>query len=161
MSDFFGQLWKEYSLSDSRYMTSDPFVLCMESITAVLWGPASYLTAYMIATQSAFRHPLQALVSTGQLYGDVLYYATSLFDHYFRGIAYCRPEAYYFWTYYFLMNFFWIVIPGCESPGLSDRLQNCLQTLTKGQICSSRAPLQQRRHSGHPKLRGCPRRAIS
>lgn len=35
MGDFFGQLWKEYSLSDSRYMFSDPFVLCMESITAV------------------------------------------------------------------------------------------------------------------------------
>jgi hypothetical protein len=37
--DFFGQLWKEYSLSDSRYMFSDPFVLCMESWTTVgvLW----------------------------------------------------------------------------------------------------------------------------
>ena len=35
MSDFFGQLWKEYSLSDSRYLTSDPFVLCMETVTAV------------------------------------------------------------------------------------------------------------------------------
>jgi hypothetical protein len=33
--DLFGQLWKEYSLSDSRYLTSDPFVLCMETITAV------------------------------------------------------------------------------------------------------------------------------
>lgn len=27
MQDFFGQLWKEYALSDSRYMTSDPLVL--------------------------------------------------------------------------------------------------------------------------------------
>ena len=35
MQDFFGQLWKEYSLSDSRYLTSDPFVLCMETVTAV------------------------------------------------------------------------------------------------------------------------------
>lgn len=33
--DLFGQLWKEYSFSDSRYLTSDPFVLCMETITAV------------------------------------------------------------------------------------------------------------------------------
>lgn len=31
----FGQLWKEYALSDSRYLTRDPFVLCMETITAV------------------------------------------------------------------------------------------------------------------------------
>lgn len=32
---FFGQLWKEYAFSDSRYLTSDPFVLCMETVTAV------------------------------------------------------------------------------------------------------------------------------
>ncbi|CAG8720168.1 5384_t:CDS:2, partial [Racocetra fulgida] len=28
------QMWKEYALSDSRYLTSDPFVVIMESITA-------------------------------------------------------------------------------------------------------------------------------
>lgn len=44
MGDFFGQLWKEYALSDSRYMFSDPFVLCMESITAV-WPPSDLQTA--------------------------------------------------------------------------------------------------------------------
>lgn len=36
-SDFFGQLWKEYALSDSRYMISDPLVLCMETSTVVRW----------------------------------------------------------------------------------------------------------------------------
>lgn len=59
------------------------------------------------------------MVSLGQFYGDVLYYATSLFDHYYLGITYSRPEAYYFWGYYFLMNFFWIVIPGRKSCALS------------------------------------------
>jgi cholestenol delta-isomerase len=48
------------------------------------------------------------------LYGDTLYYATSLFDHYVHGRPYSRPEPYYFWIYYFLMNFIWIVIPLCE-----------------------------------------------
>lgn len=37
--DLFGQLWKEYAYSDSRYLTSDPFVLCMETITAVRFAP--------------------------------------------------------------------------------------------------------------------------
>ena len=36
-TDIFGQMWKEYANSDSRYLTSDPFVLCMETVTAV--GP--------------------------------------------------------------------------------------------------------------------------
>lgn len=31
----FGQLWKEYSLSDSRYLTSDSFLVSMEAVTAV------------------------------------------------------------------------------------------------------------------------------
>lgn len=69
----------------------------------------------MVTSQHPLRHPLQALVSIGQIYGDVLYYATSMFDHYHKGIAYCRPEAYYFWGYYFFLNFIWIVIPACKS----------------------------------------------
>ena len=32
---FFADLWKEYSMSDSRYMTQDAFVSVMESMTAV------------------------------------------------------------------------------------------------------------------------------
>jgi hypothetical protein len=38
--DLFGQLWKEYALSDSRYMTSDTLVLCMETMTVV--SPTMY-----------------------------------------------------------------------------------------------------------------------
>jgi cholestenol delta-isomerase len=51
------------------------------------------------------------IVSIGQLYGVILYYATSMFDHYYKGVYYSRPEALYFWIYYFGMNFFWAVIP--------------------------------------------------
>jgi hypothetical protein len=40
-----------------------------------------------------------------------------MFDHYHKGLTYCRPEAYYFWCYYFFMNFIWIVIPGSMLPG--------------------------------------------
>lgn len=35
--DLFGQMWKEYAYSDSRYLTSNAFVLCMETVTAVSW----------------------------------------------------------------------------------------------------------------------------
>ena len=39
MQDLGGQLWKEYAQADSRYMTMEPFVLCMETITAVSTYP--------------------------------------------------------------------------------------------------------------------------
>ena len=111
MQDLFGQLWKEYSLSDSRYQTQDAFVLCMETITAVCWGPLSFVLAGMIMTKHPLRYPLQAIVSLGQLYGDVLYYATCLFDNYILGLEYSRPEAAIFWGYFVFCNAFWIVIP--------------------------------------------------
>lgn len=110
--DLFGQLWKEYAKSDSRYLTWDPFTLCMETVTAVCWGPLSYVTAYLITVQHPYRFPIQALVSTGQIYGLILYYATCLFDLYHENISYCRPGAYYFWFYFFFVNFIWMVIPG-------------------------------------------------
>ncbi|KAF7157619.1 hypothetical protein CNMCM5623_001993 [Aspergillus felis] len=108
--ELFGQLWKEYSLSDSRYLTSDAFLVPMEAVTAFCWGPLAFFIAYCIAVNHPVRHALQLLISVGQVYGDVLYYATSLFDLYFHGGSFCRPEGYYFWFYYFFMNFIWLAI---------------------------------------------------
>ncbi|KAJ5157286.1 uncharacterized protein N7482_008386 [Penicillium canariense] len=103
----FSQLWKEYSLSDSRYLTSDTFLVCMEAVTAFAWGPLAFFIAYCIVVNHPARYGLQIVLSLGQVYGDILYYATSLLD-----ISYCRPEGYYFWFYYFFFNFIWMVI-GC------------------------------------------------
>ncbi|KAK3072121.1 hypothetical protein LTR53_007384, partial [Teratosphaeriaceae sp. CCFEE 6253] len=35
-----------------------------------------------------------------------------LFDHNVNGVTYSRPETFYYWFYFVLMNAFWIVIPG-------------------------------------------------
>lgn len=110
--DLFGQLWKEYALSDSRYLTSDAFVLCMETVTAFTWGPMCFIVAAFITTSHSLRHPLQMIVCVGQIYGLILYYATSMFDHYYMQITYSRPEVLYFWGYYFFMNFIWMIFPG-------------------------------------------------
>lgn len=107
------QLWKEYSLSDSRYLTADTFVVCMETVTAVFWGPLSFAIAWCIATEHPLRHPLQSIVSLGQLYGDVLYYGTCTIEFIEFGREYSRPELAYFWGYYVFLNAFWIVIPLC------------------------------------------------
>lgn len=109
--DLFGQLWKEYAMSDSRYLTRNSFVLCMETITAIFWGPLSFFVAGLITRDHPLRHPFQMIVSLGQLYGDVLYYATCTFDDLIYGLQYSRPDGYYFWAYYIFMNTFWIIIP--------------------------------------------------
>jgi cholestenol delta-isomerase len=71
-----------------------------------------FIVAAFITTSHPLRHPLTIIVCVGQIYGLILYYATSMFDHYYNEIAYSRPEAWYFWGYYFFMNFIWMVIPG-------------------------------------------------
>lgn len=35
LQSLYAQLWKEYTLSDSRYLTSDVFTVCVETITVV------------------------------------------------------------------------------------------------------------------------------
>lgn len=117
----FAQLWKEYILSDSRYISGDPTVLCAEAVTMVVWGPLSYLTAILILLSSPYRHPLQAMVSLGHLYGDILYLSTSLVDLYLRGVSYSRPEPYYFWFYFLFLNLIWVFVPAgkLHATGLS------------------------------------------
>lgn len=81
----------------------------MEAITAFAWGFLAFYIAYCIAVEHPMRYALQLIISVGQVYGDVLYYATSLLD-----VSYCRPEGYYFWFYYFFFNFIWMVVGCCE-----------------------------------------------
>ena len=121
----FAQLWKQYALSDSRYLTSDPFILCVEALTVLTWGPLSLLTAFFTATTTtttkkknendqkrlATRHLLQFAVSAGHLYGVVLYYGTCGFAEHMSGLSYSRPEAVYYWGYYVGMNAPWVVVP--------------------------------------------------
>ena len=79
MGDFFGQLWKEYALSDSRYLTSDPFVLTMETTTAVCIGcTLAAVEQYVMLTRThSLLGDLSVLLSLGlsllkTLY-DILY----------------------------------------------------------------------------------------
>ena len=49
----------------------------MEAITAFVEGPGCLLIVYGILKQKPWRYTLEILVSLGELYGVVLYFATS------------------------------------------------------------------------------------
>ncbi|KAL1899616.1 hypothetical protein Cpir12675_001385 [Ceratocystis pirilliformis] len=106
------QAWKEYSLSDSRYLTSDPFMIVMESITAFLWGPICFTLVVFIIIDHPLRLPLQIIVCVGQIYGNVLYYGIVFLMDILYDVQTCRPETYYFYGYFIFLNAFWIFIPG-------------------------------------------------
>ncbi|XP_053552105.1 3-beta-hydroxysteroid-Delta(8),Delta(7)-isomerase [Bombina bombina] len=105
---FLSQLWKEYGKGDSRYIISDNFTVCMETITAWSWGPLSIWTVISFLQGKPYRFVLQLIVSLGQLYGDVLYFYTEYQDG-FKHSEMWHPL--YFWFYFVFMNALWIVIP--------------------------------------------------
>ncbi|KAF8931556.1 hypothetical protein BGZ58_007570 [Dissophora ornata] len=101
------QVWKEYALSDSRYLSSDSFVLIMERITAFAWGPLAFYTAYTMYINSPSRHIAQLILSLGQLYGCTLYYLTTMVE----GSPHCDPHPYYYYFYFGFFNIFWMILP--------------------------------------------------
>ncbi|KAI9598293.1 Emopamil binding protein-domain-containing protein [Syncephalis fuscata] len=104
-----GQIWKEYALSDSRYLRSDLFTLTMEGITAAIDGPLCYLAARAIFTRSPHRHLLQLTVSLCQIYGLVLYYLTEVFAEKSNS----NPHWLYYWVYFVGINFCgWLYLSG-------------------------------------------------
>ncbi|KAM6976698.1 3-beta-hydroxysteroid-Delta(8),Delta(7)-isomerase [Aplochiton taeniatus] len=105
---FLSQLWKEYSKGDSRYVIADNFTVCMETVTAWLWGPFSVWTVFAFLTKRSYRFVLQLIVSLGQLYGAVLYFYTEHRDGYAHSEL---GHPVYFWFYFVFMNVLWIVIP--------------------------------------------------
>ncbi|KAK5989116.1 3-beta-hydroxysteroid-Delta(8),Delta(7)-isomerase [Cladobotryum mycophilum] len=111
MNTFFAQLWKEYTLSDSRYLTSDLFTVCIETITVFAWGPLSLLAFLTIISNASSRHLFQVVICMAHLYGVTLYYATNWAESRFHGTYYSRPEFMYFWVYYVGFNAPWAVVP--------------------------------------------------
>ncbi|KAL6794672.1 Emopamil-binding protein [Trichoderma sp. SZMC 28013] len=107
----FAQLWKEYTLSDSRYLTSDIFTVCVETITVFAWGPLSLIAVLCICTNHPSRHFFQIVVCVAHLYGVALYYATNWAEQRFHGVSYSRPEFLYFWIYYVGFNAPWAIVP--------------------------------------------------
>lgn len=106
---FLSQLWKEYSKGDSRYILGDNFTVCMETVTACLWGPLSLWVVIAFLRHEPFRFVLQLVVSVGQIYGDVLYFLTELRDGFQHGEL---GHPVYFWFYFVALNAIWLVVPG-------------------------------------------------
>uniref|UniRef100_A0A3Q3WG96 EXPERA domain-containing protein n=1 Tax=Mola mola TaxID=94237 RepID=A0A3Q3WG96_MOLML len=87
---------------------ADNFTVCMETVTACLWGPFSFWAVFAFLTNKPYRFVLQLIISLGQLYGAVLYFFTEHRDGYTHSEL---GHPVYFWFYFVFMNFLWIIIP--------------------------------------------------
>ncbi|KAI5868092.1 Emopamil binding protein-domain-containing protein [Durotheca rogersii] len=131
--DVLAQLWKEYALSDSRYLTSDPFMLSVEGITSLVWGPLCLLNAAAIVGRSPARHVLRIVVCVAHLYGVALYYATSQADARLAGREHSRPETLYYWVYYVGLNLPWAIVPAVLLYDSARTVTRALRALDKAE----------------------------
>ncbi|KAJ2553308.1 hypothetical protein EV175_002987, partial [Coemansia sp. RSA 1933] len=101
-------MWKEYALSDSRYLSASPMVRALESITVLATAPLCWIAAYAIwADLHAIRHLAQLSASLLHLYSVAIYFGTE-----FMGPASnCRPEPLYYYGYFIAMNAPWVLVP--------------------------------------------------
>uniref|UniRef100_A0A3Q0R0M7 EBP cholestenol delta-isomerase n=1 Tax=Amphilophus citrinellus TaxID=61819 RepID=A0A3Q0R0M7_AMPCI len=89
-------------------LLADNFTVCMETVTACLWGPFSFWAVYAFLCNKPYRFLLQLIISLGQMYGAVLYFFTEHRDGYAHSEL---GHPIYFWFYFVFMNTLWIVIP--------------------------------------------------
>lgn len=55
-------------------------MIAMEAITAFVEGPACFVVVYSMLTRRPWVYTVQILVSAGQMYGDILYFGTSVLE---------------------------------------------------------------------------------
>ncbi|XP_039203014.1 3-beta-hydroxysteroid-Delta(8),Delta(7)-isomerase-like isoform X2 [Crotalus tigris] len=128
---FVSQLFKEYGKGDSRYMISDNFIICVETVTFCVLTPLSLWTAVAFLSRQSHRYVLQLVVSIGQLYGDVLYFYTAYRDG-FRHSEKWHPT--YFWFYFVFLNGLWIIIPSILIWDAWKHLSGCQRVIDANKI---------------------------
>ncbi|KAJ2860191.1 hypothetical protein GGI22_002783 [Coemansia erecta] len=101
-------MWKEYALSDSRYLGAVPMVRALEAITVLATAPLCWTVAYAIwCDMHAIRHLAQLSASLLHLYSVAIYFGTEFMSP----ASNCRPEPVYRLGYFVGMNIPWVLVP--------------------------------------------------
>lgn len=126
-TELFAQIWKEYAKSDSRYLTNDSTVLAIEMLTCSIMGSLSLLCCWYILRKNTRQYTLQLFISTGQLYGVLIYYLAAGFESF----AFCSPKPLHFWGYFVGTNAFWVFMPLWVIKNAAKTINNQFQKIKK------------------------------
>lgn len=105
---WWAHMYEQYARYDGRYLDHDPVILLITQVE-LLMGPACLLLVALIARRSPYRHPVQLMLCTAQIYGTYVYFFTPIY----RGdwSVTMTHELFDLWTYVIFLNGLWIVIP--------------------------------------------------
>ena len=104
---FMGWLWREYSRADTRWSVRDPNVISIEMLT-VFMGVLCLLQVGAVLCRTKWRHPLQIVICTAELYGGWMTFC----PEWVEGSPNLNgQDPILFWIYLVFMNGLWVVIP--------------------------------------------------
>ena len=101
-------IWNEYSRADSRWNVRDTNVMCLELITVCLFGPLCLLASFAVWSKKPWRHALQLIICTAELYGGWMTFGPEWID----GSPHLDGSDWILlWIYLVFMNGLWVVVP--------------------------------------------------
>jgi hypothetical protein len=104
---FMGWLWREYSRADARWSVRDPNVISIEILTVCL-GVLCLLQVGAVLCRTKWRHPLQIIICTAELYGGWMTFCPEWVE---GSPNLSGKDPVLFWIYLVFMNGLWVVIP--------------------------------------------------
>ncbi|XP_027704095.1 emopamil-binding protein-like [Vombatus ursinus] len=102
-------LWKEYGKADARWLHSDPTIVSLEMLTAVLDGLLALLLIYAILKEKYYRHFIQITLCVCELYGGWMTFCP---DWLIGSPNLNTSNWLYLWVYLVFFNGVWVLIPG-------------------------------------------------
>jgi hypothetical protein len=104
---FMGWIWREYSRADARWAVRDPNVISLECLTVFI-GVLCLFQIKGVLSRSAWRHPLQIIICTAELYGGWMTFA----PEWVEGSPNLNgQDPVLLWIYLVFMNGLWVVVP--------------------------------------------------
>lgn len=103
-------IWREYGKADARWAVYDPTVLSLELLTVFIMGPIAIMMVYGIYYRKPWRHVLNIVICTSELYGG----AMTFFPEWLaRPVANpnLSDKPIHVWIYLFFMNALWVWVP--------------------------------------------------
>lgn len=102
------ELWKEYAKADARWGVSDPTIVSLEILTVFFNGSMTLILVHAILTDKPYRHFIQVLVNTCELYGGWMTFV----PEWLTGSSNLDTSSpLYLWVYLIFFNGLWVILP--------------------------------------------------
>ncbi|CAI8042476.1 Emopamil-binding protein-like [Geodia barretti] len=101
-------LWKEYAKADARWGVSDPTIVSLEILTVFFNGTLTLVLVHAVLAGRSYRHFVQVLVNTCELYGGWMTFAPEWLTG-SKNLDTSSPL--YLWVYLVFFNGLWVVAP--------------------------------------------------